>query len=80
MNLSIYVPKHMKNFIRICKAYQEKYFPGQKFSIFVMKCMRHYINTLPKKEKENFENCAWELAQKEKPKAADYASKFINQQ
>ena len=79
MNLSIYVPKHMKNFIAICQAYSKEYFPGKHFSAFVLKCMRHYVNTLPKEEKKNFEDCALKLAEKESPKALDYASRFMNQ-
>ena len=77
MQISLYVSKNMRNFIKICRVYVKKYFPDERFSTFVIKCIRNYVNTLSKEERDNFEECALELAKKEQPKAADYASKFI---
>ena len=77
-NLSFYIPKHEKNFVRICDAFRQKEFPDMSFSGFVLMCMKHYINSLDRQGKKNFEDAAYALVQKEKPKATEFVDKFIS--
>ena len=80
-NISIYIPKFERNFVRILlkfigkKAEESEERPN--FSSFFLKCLKTYINQLSKEDKSLFEECAYELAQKEKPKAAQFVDQFI---
>ncbi|MAH06813.1 hypothetical protein CMI38_01020 [Candidatus Pacearchaeota archaeon] len=76
-NTSIYIPKYDRNFIKICEQYVANRFPDSSWSQFVIMCIKHYINGLPKKEKESFESHAWKLAKLEKPKSTEFVDKFI---
>jgi len=76
-NVSLYIPKHERNFMRICQAYAEKEYPDTSWSQFVIMCIKTYINRLSREEKKAFEEQAWKLAQLEKPKTSEFVDKFI---
>ena len=76
-NLAVYIPKHESNFFKICKEFCKRKFPGRSFSWFIINAMKDYINSLSKNEKDLFEQCALDIAKKDKPKAASFVDKFI---
>ena len=74
--ISIYVPKHERNFVNICEQYcKEEY--EMPFSGFVLMCIKSFINGLSREEKKKFESKAWKIAQLEKPTITDFVDKFI---
>ena len=79
-NISVYIPKYDRNFIRICEKYAADKFPDVSWSQFIIMCIKHYINGLPREEKQVFEKHAWDLAKLEKPKTTEFVDKFINNQ
>ena len=63
---TIYFKKHESFFIETCKKYSLERFPGMSFSEFVTMCIKDYVNSLSLEERKFFEECAWELVEKEK--------------
>ena len=78
--ISVYVPKHERNFLKICEKYALEEFPDSSFSAFVIMCVKSFVNGLNREDKKKFESMAWELAKKEKPKTSDFVERFIKQQ
>lgn len=75
--LSIYVPKHQRNFIHICEEYVKEKYPDASFSAFIIDCVRDKINSLSREDKKVFEEQAYKIAQKEKPTTSDFVDRFI---
>jgi len=75
--LSIYVPKHQRNFVAICEEFVKAKYPGESLSAFILDCIRDKINTLSREDKKLFEEQAYKLAKKEKPSTSDFVDKFI---
>jgi len=78
-NMSVYVPKHERNFLNICFNYVKTAFPEFSFSQFILMCIKNYINTMDRENKKRFEDEAYKIAQKEKPKATEYVDRFIKE-
>lgn len=82
-NISIYIPKYQRNFLRILLKFIEKKAEKAEehlnFSSFFLKCLKTYVNRMSKEDKDLFEECAYELAQKEKPQAAEFVDRFISE-
>jgi len=74
---SIYVPKHERNFMDTLEAWLKEYHPDVTLSNFILDKLKDHINSLPKKERKQFEDCAWTLAQKQTPKTTDIINKFL---
>tara|TARA_R100000008_G_C3585985_1_gene172323 strand:+ start:1834 stop:2121 length:288 start_codon:yes stop_codon:yes gene_type:complete len=75
--LSIYVPKHQRNFVQICEEFVKVKYPGESLSAFILECVRDKINTLSREDKKLFEEQAYKLAKKEKPTTTEFVDKFI---
>ncbi len=75
--LSIYVPKFQRNFIKICEQYAKAKYPDSSFSNFVIQAVSDHINKLSREDKKLFEEQAYKLAQKEKPTTTEFVDKFI---
>ena len=75
--LSIYVPKHQRNFVAICEEFIKIKYPDESLSAFILDCIRDRINTLSREDKKLFEEQAYKLAKKEKPSTVDFVDKFI---
>ena len=75
--LSIYVPKHQRNFVAICEEFVKAKYPDESLSAFILDCVRDKINTLTREDKKLFEEQAYKLAKKEKPSTTDFVDKFI---
>jgi hypothetical protein len=75
--LSIYVPKHQRNFVAICEEFVKEKYPDESLSAFILECVRDKINTLSREDKKLFEKQAYKLAKKEKPSTSDFVDKFI---
>jgi len=78
-NISVYIPKKSKNFLRICMIYAEEELEITSFSSFIILCIKQFINTLGKEEKSKFEAIAQRLAQKEKPRASEFVDQYIRE-
>jgi len=78
-NMSVYIPKHERSFLNICFCYAKEAFPDFSFSQFILMCIKNYINTMDRENKKVFEDQAYKLAQKEKPKATEYVDRFIKE-
>jgi len=76
-NLSLYVPKHDANFLNICREFVKLRYPKKSLSWFFINAVKDKINLLPIEDKRTFEDCAYKLAKKEKPRAAKFVDKFI---
>lgn len=76
--ISVYVPKHERNFLKICEKYAETEFPDYSYSSFVIMCIKSFVNSLNREDKKRFEELAWQLAKKEKPTTSDFVERFIN--
>ena len=75
--LSIYVPKHQRNFVQICEEFVKEKYPDESLSAFILDCVRDKINSLSREDKKLFEEQAYKLAKKEKPSTSDFVDKFI---
>ena len=75
--LSIYVPKFQRNFIKICEQYVKAKYPDSSFSSFILQAVSEHINKLSREDKKLFEEQAYKLAQKEKPTTTEFVDKFI---
>mgnify|MGYP005995269477 FL=1 len=75
--LSIYVPKHQRNFVQICEEFVKEKYPGESLSAFILDCVRDKINSLSREDKKLFEEQAYKLAKKDKPTTSDFVDKFI---
>ena len=75
--LSIYVPKYQRNFIKICEEYVKAKYPESSFSSLILQCVTDHINKLSREDKKLFEEQAYKLAQKEKPTSTEFVDKFI---
>lgn len=75
--ISVYVPKYQRNFVRICEEYVKAKYPDSSFSNFILECVTDKINLLSREDKKIFESQAYRLAQKEKPTATEFVDKFI---
>ena len=49
--LSIYVPKYQRNFIKICEEYVKAKYPESSFSSFILQCVTDHINKLSREDK-----------------------------
>jgi len=75
--LSIYVPKHQRNFVQICEEFVKEKYPDESLSAFILDCVRDKINSLSREDKKLFEKQAYKLAKKEKPSTSEFVDKFI---
>lgn len=75
--LSIYVPKHQRNFVQICEEFVKAKYPDESLSAFILDCVRDKINSLSREDKKLFEEQAYKLAKKDKPTTSDFVDKFI---
>ncbi len=78
-NVSLYVPKRTRNFIKVCMLYAEEELQITKFSSFVMMCIKHFVNSLDVEEKAKFENYTRQLAERDRPEASKFVDRFIEQ-
>jgi len=78
-SLSIYIPKYDRNFLKICELYSKEIYKSTSFSGFILMCVKNYINNLSRKDKANFEEIAYKLAKKDKPKASEFVDRFIKE-
>ena len=76
-NFSVYVPKHERNFLKICRAYQKRTKDGENFSSFLLNIIKDFINQLPRDQHKIFEDCAQEISRTENKKERAFVSKFI---
>ena len=76
-NVSIYVPKRTRNFIKICMLYASEELEITKFSSFVMMCIRRFVNSLDGEERAKFESYAQQLAKQDRPRASKFVDDFI---
>lgn len=77
--VSVYIPKHERNFIAICMLYNEGEFEDQSFSQFILDIIKGYINNLSPKDRKKFEEYAYQLAKVERPAATKFVDKFITE-
>ena len=75
--ISVYVPKYQRNFIKICEEYTKEKYPDSSFSNFILNCVTQIINSLPREDKKLFEAQAYKLAKKDKPTTTAFVDKFI---
>lgn len=78
-NVSLYIPKRIRNFIKVCMLYSEKELSISKFSSFVIMCIRYFINSLDHEEKAKFESYARQLEGESRSKASKFVDDFIEQ-
>ena len=76
-NFSVYVPKHERNFIKICRAYHKEVNDGSNFSIFVLRCIKNFVITLSKEQQKVFNSCHEKLSIEERPEAREFVDKFM---
>jgi len=81
-HVSVYIPKYERNFVKVCFLFAEKKAKrlGEKsrFSMFLLKALKNHSNGMNREDKDLFEECAYELAKKEKPKASQFVDRFID--
>ena len=78
-NISIYIPRNVRNFVKICMVYAEEELDISSFSNFIILCMKEFVNKLPKEQRKKFEQIGRKIAKKEKPRAVEFVDKFIQE-
>jgi len=76
-NISVYIPKKNKNFLKICMIYAEEELEITSFSSFIILCIKQFVNTMTKEQKSKFEAISQRLAKEEKPRASEFVDQYI---
>jgi len=76
MQQSIYIPKHERNFIKVCEAYADR-MGFTSWSGFLVHCVKYFINNLPRDQKKEFQDIAYEIAKKDRPEATDFVGRTM---
>ncbi len=79
-NTSLYIPKEEAHFLKICRVFIKEVFEDMSFSGFVLMCIKDYLNNMSLANRRKFEDCAYALSQKERPKIAAFVDKFIQKE